>query len=186
MSRTKQIFWWSAVTLLLVVVVGIGVIRFSIGWFSVIPQNGMYPSMPAGSWLFSVKKPYRDISQVPRGDVVIFDRIEGGKSFHFIWRVVGLPGETIEIAGDKLIINGQEVTREMLRTDGNFQIYRETNGNASYDVAYTSQRPTIIPGSLKVTIANDQLFVMGDNRHNALDSRSFGPIQFASITGKKW
>ena len=76
---------------------------FFIGYYR-IPQNGMYPTLPAGSILFTLKRAYSDTSDVKRGDIVVFVREQNGKHYNYIWRVVGMPGETVEASGESLTI----------------------------------------------------------------------------------
>src|SRR5207244_6644075 len=68
--------------------------RFVIGYY-LIPQNGMYPTLGAGSILFALKQPCSDPSRVKRGDIVVFIREQNGKRYNYIWRVVALPGEKV-------------------------------------------------------------------------------------------
>jgi signal peptidase I len=177
---------WGLGGLVVALVGAVVVVRLFVGWFSVIPQNGMYPGLPSGSWVFGRYHPYADVSQVARGDIIMFERTEKGQRYIYIWRVVGLPGETVTIDGDTVIVNGKEVEREKLRTESELVIYRELCGDAAYEVALGPALPPDIPRSVKVAIPRDQLFVMGDNRHRAVDSRTFGPIPFSSIVAKKW
>jgi signal peptidase I len=165
---------------------GVVVLRLFIGWFFVIPQNGMYPGLPAGTRGFGLYHPYGDVSEVARGDIIMFARTDNGQRYVYIWRVVGLPGETVALEGDRLIVNGEEVLREKVRSEGDLQIYRETCGGAVYEVALGDDLPPDIPKSVTVTVPPDHLFVLGDNRHHAIDSRVFGPIPFSSIVAKKW
>jgi signal peptidase I len=98
--------------------------------------------------------------------------------------VIGLPGDTIEAAGERLVINGQPIARERLREEQGLGIFRERVWQASYEVAI-SQSPRDLPPPASLTVPPDQFFVMGDNRFNAVDSRYFGPIPFDAIIGRK-
>jgi signal peptidase I len=171
--------------LVVAAVLALVVVRLFVGWFSVIPQNGMYPGLPAGSWVFGLYRPYADVSQVARGDIIMFERQEKGQRYVYIWRVVGLPGETVMIDGDRLLVNDKEVLRDKVRSEDSLEIYRERCEDATYEVAYGPKLPPDIADSMKVTVPQDHLFVMGDNRHHAVDSRAFGPIPFSSIVAKK-
>lgn len=102
-----------------------------------------------------------------RGDIVVFHYPNDPKNY-FIKRVIGLPGETVEISG------------------GQVKIYNDKNPNGivldenSYlDDVYTS-------GSKTETLKAGEYFVLGDNRPSSLDSRYFGPVSKAAVVGKVW
>jgi signal peptidase I len=156
---------------------------FFIGYYR-IPQDGMYPGLASGSIVFAAKRPYSAAANVKRGDIVIFVREENGQPYIFIWRVIALPGETIEASGESLAINGQAVQRRRIRAVDDKTIYQEQIGDASYEVAFETS-PHSRPPDVSIRVPSDQFFVMGDNRLEARDSRYFGPILFSSIVGKK-
>jgi len=179
-TRAKDIVIGSIVAVLLTL---LAVKTFFIGYYR-IPQNGMYPTLPAGSSLFAAKRPYSGASSVKRGDIVVFTREENGERYNFIWRVVALPGDTVEASGESLAINGKPVSRQRIRESDAKTVFREQIGDASYEVAYESS-PSSPPPGVSITVPVDHFFVMGDNRFDARDSRYFGPIPFKSIVGKK-
>jgi signal peptidase I len=149
-----------------------------------IPQNGMYPNLPAGSRFFAWKRPYPDAADVARGDVIVFRRNENGQSYLYIWRVIGLPGDMVQASGDLLAVNGKSAQRQRIdRVDGKV-LFREQIGRASYDIAF-DETPQRRPPDISVTVPADQFFVMGDNRFDARDSRYFGTVPFVSIIAKK-
>jgi signal peptidase I len=180
-STTKKIGIGIAVALL---VVFLSVKAFFIGYYR-IPQNGMYPGLPAGSRVLAAKRAYAGASSVKRGDIVVFVREESGQRYNYIWRVVALPGETVEASGELLTINGQAPQRQHLREADGKKIYREQLGDVSYEVAFDDS-PRHTPPDVSITVPSDQFFVMGDNRFEARDSRYFGPIHFSSIIGRKF
>jgi signal peptidase I len=175
-----KIVGWSVLILLLAL---FALKAFVVGYYR-IPQNGMYPTLPAGSVLFTMRRPYSDVSAVKRGDIIVFVREQSGQRYNYIWRVVGLPGDTLQTSGESLIINGQPAARERLADADGKSLFRESIGNISYKIAFdpsASERPP----DVSVTVPADHVSVMGDNRFNAFDSRRFGPIPFSSIIGKK-
>lgn len=180
MARSKRIVTWSLAAVLLALVV---TRVFFINFYR-IPQNGMYPRLPAGSRLFVNKRAYSVPSDVKRGDIVVFTRKENGRRYNYIWRVVGLPGEKIETSGGSLIINGQPTARQRLREADGKTVFREEVGEVSYEVAFDAAQENRPPDAA-VTVPPDHFFVMGDNRLNARDSRMFGPVSFSTIIGKK-
>jgi signal peptidase I len=170
---------------------------FLIGVY-VIPQNGMYPGLPAGSRILVLKHPYAAPGQVKRGDIIVFTRETDAGRFNFIWRVVGLPGDTVEAVGASLAINGRPVAQEQVRQQDGMTIFLEHAGDAVYEIAVSRS-----PGEAKekdpndgkdkdeapphytVAVPPDHFVVLGDNRLEATDSRYHGLVPFAAIIGRK-
>jgi len=101
-----------------------------------------------------------------RGDVVVFKYPRDTKQF-FIKRVIGLPGETIEIkSGQVYIYNDEYPTGVQLDED----LYLEDNIRTS--------------GEKVVLLRNEEYYVLGDNRSSSLDSRNFGPLPRNMVVGK--
>jgi signal peptidase I len=179
-QSNKKILWWSIAGVLATLLV----IRSFFIDYNTIPQNGMFPTLPAGSRFFTVKHPYKKTQDVKRGDIIMFTMKAQGNSYPFIWRVIGLPGDTIVTAGSDLTINGQAVHREKIREANGIAVFREQTGDASYEIAVDASS-TPVPPDVTVTVPPDHFFVMGDNRNAALDSRSLGTVPFTSIFAKK-
>ncbi|QQS15482.1 MAG: signal peptidase I [Candidatus Moraniibacteriota bacterium] len=115
-----------------------------------------------GIALFDVT-PFKELH---RGDPVVF-RPPGIAGQFFIKRVVGLPGETIEINNSHIIVKNAQ-------TPGGFVLNEQM---------YLS--PTVeTTGDRVVTLKNDEYFLLGDNRTASKDSRAFGPVSKDRITGK--
>ena len=172
---------WSLVAIGLVLLV---VKSAFIGYYR-IPQNGMYPGLPAGSTIFTSKRAYPSVSQVKRGDIVVFVRDESGQRYIYIWRVIGLPGDVITTAGETLTINSQPVARERVREDQGSVIFREHLGDVAFEVSF-AQLPKQQPPDASLTVPAEHFFMMGDNRLDARDSRYFGPIAFSTFIGRKF
>ena len=118
----------------------------------------MVPNFQDGELLLTEKVTYR-FQDVKRGDVVVFEAPTARK-VDYIKRIIGLPGDAVEIQNGFVFINGKELAEpyETQSTDGN----------------------------LKITIGESQYFVLGDNRIASSDSRSFGPIEKSTIKGRAW
>lgn len=101
-----------------------------------------------------------------RGDIVVFDPPIGRTSKPYIKRVIGLPGETITIRDGIMHVDGQPLDEPYIQ------------GSAT---SWPNADPT-----REVVVPEDHLFVLGDNRNNSTDSRSFGAISNDTLIGKAW
>jgi signal peptidase I len=214
-KERKKESWWDTLRFLLLVFLFAIVIRTFIAAPFSIPSGSMLPRLMTGDYLFVAKWPYgysryslpfgiagfggRILGGLPeRGDIVVF-RYPGAENEDWVKRVIGLPGDTIQVRGGQLILNGRPVPRvriadypmpvspnspcrrvgpdprELPGADGGrlcaYPRYRETlPGGRSYDVL--DQNPA---GDLDDTeifrVPEGHLFVMGDNRDDSQDSR---------------
>lgn len=101
-----------------------------------------------------------------RGDIIVFDPPISSSDKPYIKRVIGLPGERISIHDGAVYINGQRLEEEYL---------------GSTATSWPGR-----PDDFELLIPEDHVFVMGDNRNNSTDSRSFGPIPYSDIIGRAW
>ncbi|SHO53613.1 signal peptidase I [Anaerocolumna xylanovorans DSM 12503] len=101
-----------------------------------------------------------------RFDIIVFRPYAEDKKTYYIKRVIGLPGETVQIIGSDIYINGE--------------ILKEDYGNALIEDAGIANEP--------VKLASDEYFALGDNRNNSKDSRNpaVGVIKRKSILGRAW
>ncbi len=125
----------------------------------------MEPSFYDHEYLIIDELSYR-FGQPNRGDIVVFHYPNDTKQY-FIKRVIGLPGETVEVA------------------DGKIKIYndKEPNGMILHE-SYLDQDKTLTTRT--VTLKSDEFFVLGDNRIASLDSRYFGAVKRDLVVGKVW
>jgi signal peptidase I len=173
-------FWAIPGGLLLVVL--LGSFRYHYTRYT-IPQNGMYPDMPAGTTFWATRHPYRTIDEVRRGDVIVFRRPRGGVDYDYVWRVIGLPSERIAIHDDAVTVNGQPLSRTRLKSPFGSRLFTETAGAQTYWIVLPA-RPGPASDFAEVTVPPGHVFVLGDNRHDAYDSRSMGPVPFESILAR--
>lgn len=101
-----------------------------------------------------------------RGDIVVFLPNGNQNSHYYLKRVVGLPGEHVQIVGGYVYINGVPLEED--------EVYDKISD------------PGIAEN--EIVLGNDEYFVLGDNRNNSEDSRSgnIGPVNRDTITGKAW
>ena len=123
-----------------------------------VDGNSMYPTLKHGEVMIVSKMSYRFGGEPELFDVVICHYPERGNT-NFVKRVVGLPGDTVEIRDGHLIVNG-----------------------VAYEEKFLHERPVENFGP--ITVPEGQYFVMGDNRNNSNDSRRVGPLEREYIMGK--
>jgi signal peptidase I len=118
------------------------------------------------------KLSYR-LHDVNRGDVIVFDRIttSGGIVEHddLIKRVIAVGGDSIQIKKCEVIVNGVEIDEPYLGA--------KVEGEDPHSRCRVADMPSL-------TVPDDQLFVMGDNRAESFDSRSFGTIPKKLVIGR--
>jgi len=119
-----------------------------------------------------VNKMSYKLHDIHRGDVIVFDRVTNEVQHDdLIKRVMGLPGETLEIRSCIVYINGVLVDEPYLNPEQTSQI--EPSARCG---SHTDMPPTVVPEHM--------VFVMGDNRVQSFDSRDFGPIDTDKVRGR--
>lgn len=143
-----------------------------------IPSGSMIPTLQIGDhilvnkFIYGVRLPFTDIVLVPirtpqHGDVIVF-RFPEDKEKDFIKRVIGVPGDTIQVKNKVLFVNGQAQNES-------YAIY-----DRSFSPPGMSERDNFGP----VSVPEHAYFVMGDNRDHSLDSRFWGFVDFSELKGK--
>jgi len=150
-----------------------GLVRsFSVESFK-LPSAGMAPTLAVGDHFFADKSVLQT-REPKRGEIVVFEYPEN-RAQTFVKRVVGLPGDVIERKDGQLVINGEAVPRcvagTVQRDGADMTLYVEFLGNSPHLMLLDSSSPGFMQGPW--TVAADSYFVMGDNRDNSHDSRSW-------------
>lgn len=175
-----------------------------------IPSGSMIPTLAIGDFIlvnkfsYGFKLPFSDMFGDPtyllgestpeRGDVIVFKYPED-TSFNYIKRVIGLPGDTIEVVNkvvyvnDKAIvtkeIDGKEIVEDM---DAYFKSYNfkffKTNTGKHEHITQVDTENSIHENFPRIKVPQGHYFVMGDNRDFSADSRFWGFVPFGHIKGK--
>ena len=175
-----------------------------------IPSGSMRPTLLEGDYLFVTKWSYgysryslpfspnlfsgRIFGSAPeRGDVVVF-KFPPNPSLDYIKRVIGLPGDRVQMRNGQLFINGTAVPRvktgqidnpDITEQNVPVDVYRETLPNGvSYDTLDLSPN-TIGDNTREFTVPPGHFFMMGDNRDNSTDSRfTVGYVPEENLVGR--
>ncbi|MCD6094443.1 signal peptidase I [bacterium] len=125
----------------------------------------MEPNFDSGEYLLIDEISYR-FREPQRGEVIVF-RSPTDPSKYFIKRIIGLPGETVEIKEGKIKIYNLDFPEG--KTLKESYIENEKTG-----------------GNIKISLKKNEYFVLGDNRNHSSDSRSWGPVPRKNIIGRAW
>ncbi len=201
-------------TLALAIVIALGIRAMVIEPFR-IPSESMLPTLVIGDHLFvnkflyGPKIPFTDVRlpgfrEPERGDVVVFevgrvagqppgrdivpvDRRPDARREDFVKRVVGLPGDLIEVRNGQLFVNHEPVPSALL--DATFDdehgvplaVSEEVLGECTH--AITDDPGKTTTGRTPFVVEEGRYFMMGDNRDNSNDSRGWGTVRFEEFKG---
>lgn len=152
-SALRELIETLVLTLVIFLVIRFAVQNFRIEGFS------MEPNFHDGQYLFVNKLIYM-LHPPQRGDVIVFVP-PNNNSRDYIKRVIGLPGDRIEIRSGKVFLNGEPLVESYPLNEGSYST-----------------------GSL--VVSPDEYFVLGDNRNFSSDSHSWGTVSAKKIIGKAW
>jgi signal peptidase I len=163
-----------------------------------IPSSSMEPSVRHGDMIWADKRYNCPGCQqgVHRGDIAIF-AYPNDRSVRYIKRVIGLPGDHIQLKDRQVSVNGQALQRSAApTTDGTVT---EAIGEREWQVQWVEPLATATPTAklpplnraqtapvkeLQLTVPDGQVFVLGDNRLLSTDSRNFGTVPMQDILGR--
>lgn len=176
-KKTKSLWREYAEALVVALVLALFIRTFAVQSFK-IPSESMLQTLLVGDYLlatkftYGLKIPFTDTyfydGRLPeRGDIIIFEYPKD-PSVDFIKRVIGLPGDTIEIRNKQLFRNGEAVQESYVQIiePNVIEALRDNYG--------------------PVTVPQGKYFVMGDNRDNSMDSRAWGFVDRTAIRAKAW
>jgi signal peptidase I len=147
-----------------------------------IPSTSMSPNLEKGDLIFvdrNVNSP-ESKRKLKHGDIAIFV-YPNDRTTIYVKRIIGLPGDKIEIKGTDVTVNDKTIVEGQPITAGDQMVLKEKaeSGN-TYDVVWKANSQG---SQVTTTVPNGQVFVLGDNRDGASDSRSFGAIPLADVIG---
>ena len=195
--------WWrKEIRPLLILVLVLFSIRSSLADWNDVPSGSMQPTILVGDRIFVNKLAYdlkvpfttwhlAQWSNPQRGDIVVFYSPHDGT--RLVKRVVALPGDTVELRNEQLIINGNPVDYVPLPAEISDQLPEAERQSSVFATEYLFAHPhaiMAIPGIPAkrtfgpIRVPEGHSFVMGDNRDDSFDSRFFGVVERNRIVGK--
>jgi signal peptidase I len=195
--------WWKKeIRPLLIFALILFSLRSSLADWNVVPSGSMQPTILVGDrvWVnklaYDLKVPFTtrhiaEWSNPQRGDIAVFFSPKDGT--RLVKRVIGLPGDTVELRNEQLVINGEPVDYTTLDPKIPGQLSepeRVRSIFATEKLPARSHAVMVINGvqALRtfgpVPVAADHYFMMGDNRDNSFDTRYFGTVDRSQIVGR--
>jgi signal peptidase I len=195
-------FWREWAKPLLVVLLLTGAFRSAVADWNDVPTGSMKPTILEGDRIlvnklsYDLKIPFTRIhlatwANPKRGDIVVF--LSPADEIRLVKRVVGLPGDRIELRENRLFVNGEPASYNSLEEKISKQVNleerslhffaREEFGESNHPVMSTPQMPAMRSFE-PIKVPEDCYFVMGDNRDNSKDSRYIGSIRRDRIVGR--
>lgn len=207
-------FYASQLGQLVVALLVVFAVRSSIVEPFKIPSGSMIPTLHVGDFIFvnkfayGFRLPFSDylgsqvqlIKRAPpkRGDIIVF-LFPKDESIHYIKRVIGVPGDTIEIRNKIIYVNGKKLetteTDLKIKTDtlnevgdsrygeNHIKLFKETVGETSHLMMVDTQNEYTNDFG-PITVPEERLFVMGDNRDFSNDSRFWGYVPYENVSGR--
>lgn len=157
----KENFFFEILKFALIAALIVLPIRFFVAQPFIVNGQSMEPTFENGEYLIVNEISYR-FENPKRGDVLIF-KYPYDKTKYYIKRIIGLPSETIEISGTQVKITNDKNPNGFILNEPYIKFPKDWNE--------------------KITLKSDEYFVMGDNRPDSYDSRSWGPLNKSFIIG---
>jgi len=201
--RSRAVNWWKKeIRPLLILAVVLFAVRSSLADWNDVPSGSMRPTILEGDRIFVNKLAYdlkvpfttwhlAEWSNPQRGDIVVFFSPHDGK--RLVKRVIGLPGDTIELRNNQLVINGtpveyQPIAEELLR-----DIPAAERSGRVFASENLPGQPHAVAGYLALPAPRNfasflvppgEYFMLGDNRDDSFDSRFWGTVKRGKIVGR--
>jgi len=201
--RARAGHWWrQEIRPLLITVLVVCAVRSSLADWNDVPTGSMKPTIIEGDriWVnkvaYDLKVPFTtwhlaEWGNPQRGDIAVFYSPHDG--IRLVKRVIGLPGDTVELRNNVLVINGQpvayqpiaeELLRDLAPADRASRVFAtEQLAGQNHAVAGTPAAPAR-RSFAPVHVPEGQYFMMGDNRDDSFDSRYWGTVERKQIIGR--
>jgi len=200
-SRARHC-WRNEIRPLLILLLIVFAVRSSLADWNDVPTGSMKPTILEGDrvWInklaYDLKVPFTtwhlaEWSNPRRGDIVVFFSPHDGQ--RLVKRVVGLPGDTVELRNNRLVLNGRAVEYKPVAEELLRDLSRADRANRVFAAEQLPGQPHAVAGAPALPALRNfgpnrvpagHYFMMGDNRDDSFDSRYYGPVARERIVGR--
>ncbi len=147
-----------------------------------VPSSSMEPGVLRGDLFFADKRYNCPGCKhgVRRGDIALFV-YPNDRTQTYIKRIIGMPGDVVQIRGERITVNGVALTTHSRSADGAV-VTTEASGGRQWQARWSSARGP--QADAEISVAPGQVLVLGDNRDISADSRHFGTVSLQDVVGK--
>lgn len=203
MKESLKKFWFEWVRPFLLIALVLGSLRSALADWNDVPTGSMKPTILEGDRVFVNKMAYdlrfpftlwrlAEWSDPKAGDIVVFFSPHDGK--RLVKRVVGTPGDILEMRVGRLLVNGAPAKYDQIdettkgeygvRDSGRYVFFSETVENVVTHPILIAPDQLSVRNFGPVTVPEGKYFMMGDNRDESFDSRYFGFVERRQIVGR--
>jgi len=201
--RLKAVQWWRKdLRPLLIMALIMLSIRSSLADWNDVPTGSMKPTLIEGDRIFVNKLAYdlkvpfttwhiAEWGNPQRGDIAVFYSPHDGK--RLVKRVIGLPGDTIEMQEERLFLNGEPLDYSSLDAAISAPVAEPERSASLFATEHLPSRPHAVMATPSLpatrsfgplTVPDGEYFMLGDNRDNSFDSRFWGFVPRSQILGR--
>lgn len=202
LSARARLWWRKEIRPLLILALVMFSIRSSLADWNDVPSGSMKPTLVEGDRIFVNKLAYdlkvpfttwhiAEWDNPQRGDIAVFYSPHDG--LRLVKRVIGLPGETVEMRNEQLFLNGEPVKYAPLDESVSNHVAGAERSASLFATEQLPGRPHPVMANPSlpaprtfgpVTVPEGEYFMLGDNRDNSFDSRFWGCVPRKQITGR--
>lgn len=184
---------WSNNKQFIVFILLMSIFRSAVADWYTVPTGSMKPTIKEGDRIivdkmaYDLKIPFTQVSLVAlgepqRGDIVVFESFAANN--RLIKRMIGLPGDTIEMRDEQLFINGKALKYQLFNKNTDQLFVTEQLDSINHIVRIDQNKSNQLSSFSSIIVPKDHYLVLGDNRRNSSDSRVYGFVPRHEIKGK--
>lgn len=193
LTRKKLSTLWKDNRQFVIFILLMSVFRSAVADWYTVPTGSMQPTIEIGDRIsvnkmaYDLRIPFTNSSllatgQPEHGDIVVFESAMADE--RLIKRVIGLPGDIVEMRDEQLIVNGKPLSLTVQNNNAAEVLLSETNSVNSHTIRIDKSASNQLSSFAPVTVPDDHYLVLGDNRRNSADSRVYGFVPRHELKGK--